>query len=263
VPAIPAHSLKQRLDAGETVFTAWSHIASAHLAGVIAAAGYPDVTLDMQHGAHDERSVFECIGAIRMAGASATVRVPVARWDMVSRALDFGAGAVIAPMINTVEDARIFADHAKYAPLGGRSWGPSRALELDGEKGGYAGATGFLTSQNSATLALAMIETKGALDALDDILSVEGIDGIFVGPADLSIALNGGTSVQPTADAVTETAAKIAARALAHGKYAAMFCVDPAKAPQYAAMGFKFQALLTEAGLIQSGAKMALAKAGA
>jgi 4-hydroxy-2-oxoheptanedioate aldolase len=256
--ALATKSLKERLIGGETVFTAWSHIASSHLAGVMAGAGYPDVTLDMQHGAHDERSVFECIEAIRRAGASATVRVPVGRWDMVSRALDFGAGAVIAPMINTVADARLFAAHAKYPPVGERSWGPGRALELDGEKGGYAGATGFLTTQNDRTLAFAMIETRGALDALDDILAVDGIDGIFVGPADLSIALNGGTSVEPTADAVTDTAAGIAARAKAAGKFAAMFCVDPGRAPAYA-----FQALMTDSGLIQSGAKLALAKAGA
>jgi 4-hydroxy-2-oxoheptanedioate aldolase len=262
VAAIATASLRRRLASGETVFTAWSHIASAHLAGVIAGAGYADVTLDMQHGAHDERSVHDCIEAIRRAGASATVRVPVGRWDMVSRALDFGAGAIIAPMINSVDDARQFAAHAKYPPVGQRSWGPGRAMELDGDNAGYSGSTGFLTSQNDATLALAMIETRGALDALDEILAVDGIDGVFVGPADLSIALNSGTAVEPTADAVTLTAADIARRAKAAGKFAAMFCVDPGRAPAYAAMGFAFQALMTDSGLIQSGAKLALAKAG-
>jgi 4-hydroxy-2-oxoheptanedioate aldolase len=259
----PPPSLKSRLDAGELVFTAWSHIASAHLAGVIAGAGYKDVTLDMQHGAHDEQSVFEGIEAIRRSGATATVRVPVGRWDMVSRALDFGAGAVIAPMINSVADARAFVGAAKYPPVGERSWGPGRAMELDGDAAGYSGSTGFLLSQNARTLAFAMIETKGALAALDAILAVEGLDGVFVGPADLSIALNGGAAVEPLSQAVTDAAAKIANRARAAGKHAAIFCVDAARAQDYAKMGFTFQALMTDTNLIEAGARSALAKASA
>ncbi|MCU0830996.1 MAG: aldolase/citrate lyase family protein [Rhizobiaceae bacterium] len=259
LPAVP--SLRERLSRDETVFTAWSHIASAHLVGVIAASGYRDVTLDMQHGAHDERSVFDCIEAIRRAGSSVTVRVPVGRWDMVSRALDFGAGTVIAPMINSVEDARTFAAFAKYPPVGQRSWGPARAMELDGDDAGYSGSTGFLSTQNARTLALAMIETKGALAALDDILAVDGIDGVFVGPADLSIALNGGRAVDPLGDAVTEAARAIAAKARAADKVAAIFCVDAARAKDYAAMGFHLQALMTDTGLINAGAASALARA--
>lgn len=251
-------TLRERLNGGELVFTAWSHITSAHLAGVIAAAGYKNVTLDMQHGAHDERSVFECVEAVRRAGASATVRIPVNRWDMVSRALDFGADAVIAPMINSAADARAFAAHAKYPPSGERSWGPSRAMEL---AGGAVGSTSFLLAQNARTLALAMIETRGALDSLDDILAVDGIDGVFVGPADLSIALNGGKAVEPLAGAVTEAAAKIAAKTVAAGKIAAIFCVDAAKAQAYAAMGFRYQALMTDYGLAEAGAKAALERA--
>jgi 4-hydroxy-2-oxoheptanedioate aldolase len=250
--------LKERLLRGETVFTAWSHIASAHLAGVIAGAGYKDVTLDMQHGAHDERSVFECVEAIRRAGASATVRVPVGRWDMVSRALDFGAGTVIAPMINSVEDARLLAGHAKYPPVGQRSWGPSRAMELDGDEAGYSGSTGFFLAQNERTLALAMIETKGALEALDDILAVDGIDGVFVGPADLSIMLNGGTGVEPLGAVVTEAAREIARRTRQAGKIAAIFCVDPARAQDYRAMGFHLQALMTDSDLVRFSANSIL-----
>jgi 4-hydroxy-2-oxoheptanedioate aldolase len=256
-------TLKSRLQAGELVFTAWSHIASAHLAGVIAGAGYKDVTLDMQHGSHDERSVFECIEVIRRAGASATVRVPVGRWDMVSRALDFGAGAVIAPMINSVEDARAFAAAAKYPPNGERSWGPGRAMELDGDDAGYSGSTGFLLAQNARTLAFAMIETKSALAALDQILAVDGLDGVFVGPADLSIALNGGKAVEPLGEAATEAAGRIAQKARAAGRFAAIFCVDPARAQAYAAMGFTFQALMTDTNLIEAGARSALARASA
>ncbi|NJR13521.1 MAG: hypothetical protein HC779_03835 [Phyllobacteriaceae bacterium] len=255
-------TLKDRLARGETVFTAWSHITSAHLAGVIAGAGYSDVTFDMQHGAHDERSVFEGIAAVRRAGTSATVRVPVARWDMVSRALDFGAGAVIAPMINSLADAQALPPPSKYPPLGARSWGPGRAMELDGDAAGYAaGSTGFLLAQNDRTLALAMIETKGAMAALDGILAVDGIDGVFVGPADLSIALNGGAGVEPLGDAVTQAASHIAARAAAAGKFAAIFCVDPAWAQRYRAMGFQLQALMADSDLIRAGAKAALAAA--
>jgi 4-hydroxy-2-oxoheptanedioate aldolase len=178
-----ARSLRDRFAAGDTLFTAWSGITSAHLAGVIAATGYDCVTLDMQHGAHDVGSIFDCTHSVRRAGAHVIVRVPVGANDMVSRAFDFGAEAVIAPMINTVADAEAFANAAKYPPMGQRSWGPTRAMELNGD----TSANDFFLAQNSRTLSFAMIETRQALECLDAILDLEGIDGVFVGPADLSI----------------------------------------------------------------------------
>ncbi|MGL4404258.1 MAG: HpcH/HpaI aldolase family protein, partial [Notoacmeibacter sp.] len=174
--------------------------------------------------------------------------------DMVSRALDFGAEAVIAPMINSVADALEFARHAKYPPVGQRSWGPTRAMELNGEKVGNE----FLLSQNERTLCFAMIETRQALDSLDAILNIDGIDGVFVGPADLSIALNSGAAVDPLGPVVSAAAEDIAARTRAKGKVAAIFCVDDARAKTYRSQGFQLIALQTDSGMVARGAAAAL-----
>ena len=230
---------------------------SPHLAGIIAATAFDAVTLDMQHGTHDVTSIFACTDAVRRGGAHVIVRVPVGANDMVSRALDFGAEAVIAPMINSLADAMAFAKAAKYPPLGQRSWGPTRAMELKGESDSSA----FLLQQNRHTMSFAMIETREALNCLDDILALEGIDGVFVGPADLSIALNNGGSVDPLGVVVSTTARDIAARARAKGKVAAIFCVDDARAKTYKEQGFQLIALQTDSGMIARGAAAALAVA--
>ena len=256
-PANMSQTLRARFAAGETLFTAWSGITSPHLAGVVAASGYDCVTLDMQHGAHDTASIFACTESVRRAGAHVIVRVPVNANYLVSRALDFGAEAVIGPMINSVSDAEAFAKAAKYPPMGERSWGPTRAMELNAEKN----ATEFLLAQNARTMSFAMIETREALDSLDAILDLQGIDGVLVGPADLSIALNNGAAVDPLGPVVSAAAEQIARRTRAKGKVAAIFCVDDARAQTYKEQGFQLIALQTDSNMVARGAAAALAAA--
>src|SRR4030095_4815548 len=114
-------SLAQRLKAGETLFTAWSGVPDALTVEIVANQAFDAVTLDMQHGGHHEDSVLRSIVPVLYAKKHEAVRIPVGRFDMASRALDFGAEAVIAPMVNSVEDARRFAASMKYPPLGERS----------------------------------------------------------------------------------------------------------------------------------------------
>ena len=111
----------------------------------------------------------------------------------MSRALDFGAEGIIAPMINTAADARAFAAAAKYPPVGERSWGPHRVTSL----AGLADQSVYLREANDNVITLAMIETRTALGNLDAIVDTPGIDGLFLGPSDLSIALSDGKSLDP------------------------------------------------------------------
>ena len=112
------------------------------MAETIAREGFAAVVLDMQHGLWDTASIIAGIGAVCHAGASPVVRVPLNDFAFVSRALDFGAEAIIAPMINSAADARQFAAVAKFPPLGERSWGPQRAMTLQGRT-----ATGRLSAR--------------------------------------------------------------------------------------------------------------------
>lgn len=247
----------ERLRRGDTVFTAWSAIPDNHVAEACARTQFDAVTLDMQHGMHSTQSIVDGIGAIALAGKPAIVRIPVGAYDIASRALDFGAAGVIAPMINSGDDARAFAASMKYPPLGERSWAPYRAISLNN----YPGNQDYLEAANEATLALAMIETRAAIDALDEILGVDGIDGVFVGPSDLSIAWSGGSTVNPVMDDLADAIADIGRRAQAAGKIAAIFMVDPTRVPAVAEYGYRLFALGRDGLYIASGAASALAAA--
>jgi 4-hydroxy-2-oxoheptanedioate aldolase len=243
-------NLKQKIQAGETLFTAWSSIPDPLLAGVLASSAFDVVTLDMQHGGHSDDSVLRSIGPVIQNGAHPVVRIPVGRFDMASRALDFGAEAVIAPMINSVEDAKLFADFMKFPPLGARSWGPPRAMAFHG----HTDMNSYFKAANSETIALAMIETLAALEVADEILALDGIDGIFVGPADFSIAFTRGESVNHKNPDMTEILRDLAARAKKAGKFAASFGADPAHAKFLASLGYQLIAIGGDAGFIKGAA---------
>ncbi len=165
-------------------------MASPLAAETLGRDGFPAVVLDVQHGLWDTASLIAGISAVHHAGAAPVARVPLNDFASVSRALDFGAEAIIAPMINSARDARAFAAVAKYPPLGERSWGPQRAMALQGR----TVAADYLREANEGTLTLAMIETPTALNDVDDIAATDGIDALFIGPYDLSTSLSGGTA---------------------------------------------------------------------
>src|SRR6202167_2105027 len=179
--AIDAFTLARRLRAGETVFSGWCSLPYPILAETVGREGVPAVTLEGQHGLWDVSSLLTGIAAVRQGGSAPIVRVPVGDFALVSRALDFGAEGIIAPMINTAADARAFAAAAKFPPVGERSWGPHRAMTL----GGVPDMATYLREANDHVVTLAMIETRTALENLEAILGTPGIDGLFLGPSDL------------------------------------------------------------------------------
>nr|WP_254799275.1 HpcH/HpaI aldolase/citrate lyase family protein [Falsochrobactrum sp. TDYN1] len=244
-------SLSSRLRAGETVLSAWSSLPEPLTVEVLAHSAFEAVLLDMQHGGHDEQSVLRSLSLVLNAGKPPVVRIPVGRFDMASRALDFGAEAVVAPMINSVEDARRFAASMKYPPVGERSWGVFRA----NADYGAPGSNDYLTTANRETLAFAMIETREAFDALDAILDVRGIDGVFVGPADFSIAWSNGREANPDSEAIIEPVTTIARKAAAAGKFAGIYSPTAEFARRYIPLGFQFLTLSTDGGYIRLGAQ--------
>lgn len=248
-------SLHELLSSGRTVRSVWSTISSPLVVDALAATEGEALTLDMQHGGHDESSVYASIPSILHAGKGAVVRIPVGRFDMASRALDFGADAVIAPMVNSLDDAIRFAAAVKYPPLGERSWGPNRSLALRG----ISNAQNYLESANSQTLSFAMIETREALHALDDILAVPGIDGVFVGPSDFSIAWTGGRTIDPMLPDMMDAIAMIAERANNASKHAAIYVMDPKLSVRYRDMGYRLLAIGNEAKYFGAGVSGLLA----
>lgn len=248
--------LAGRLAANGEALCAWVTVNEPAVAEWLAREAFDAVALDMQHGAIDFDGAMRAILSVALAGKPTIVRVPVGEFALASRLLDAGACGILAPMINSGDDARRLVEFVKYPPLGQRSWGPRTALPLSG-----LDATAYLDAANAMTQAIAMIETRAALDALDDILRVEGLDGVFVGPSDLSIALSDGRGVEPRGEAVLSEARRIAERAKAHGKYAAMFCFDGADVRKMQALGYRLCTISSDQTLLRAAARSELAAA--
>lgn len=246
-------SLADRLAKGETLLSAWCGLPDPSISGTLAQEGFDAVVLDMQHGPITLGEVIRAIPLINAAGKPALARVPVGEFQNVSKLFDAGASGVIAPMINTTEDARRFAAYSKYPPLGERSWGSYGGLGSSG-----LDPNSYLREANRFSLSFAMIETREAMAIVDDILALEGIDALFVGPSDLSIALSGGASVNASAKEVDEAVRHIVARANAVKKPVAFYAATAERAKEGIALGARLVTVMSDSGFLRSAAQTAL-----
>jgi 4-hydroxy-2-oxoheptanedioate aldolase len=250
-------ALGERLKQNKPVITAWLGIPEPWIAGVLAREAYDAVTLDMQHGNYDVGSVIRAIPLIAGAGKPAMARIPVGEFQTASKLLDAGASGIIAPMINTVEDARRFAGFMKFPPVGERSWGPLASMILSGLQ-----PAEYLKGANGLCVSLAMIETREALANIDDILAVPGLDAIFMGPSDLSITLSKGETLNVAGAEVEKALDHALARAKTAGKLAGAYAPTGERAADFAKRGFSFIALGSDTVSLRMGAQAALKAAG-
>lgn len=247
---MPLSALAGRLSNGETLYCGWVTMPEPLVAEAIARCGFDCVVLDMQHGLLDTGSVMTAIGAVALAGKPAAVRIATGDAATAGRVLDMGAEAVIAPMVNSAEEARLLAAATKYPPVGERSWGPMRAMTL----AGIDQPQDYLESANRSGVTFAMIETRQALDGLDAILAVDGIDGVFVGPFDLSVSLSAGRQLAPGDAAVGEAIGRIAGRAAAAGKVAGIHAPSPERAQALRDIGYRFITIAADQTCLAFGA---------
>jgi len=238
---MPITDIKAHFAAGGAAVNGWCAIPSAVTAEIMGRAGFDLMTVDLQHGLIDYQTALTLLQVLQGLPAPVLVRVPWNEPGIVMKCLDAGFSGLICPMINTAEDARSLVEAARYAPLGGRSFGPTRANLVHGP--GYARAA------NDRIVLLAMIETREALANLDAILAVEGIDGIYVGPSDLGLSMGFEPTLEPTAPAVLDAIARIVARTRAAGRIAGIHTGSPAMARAMQAQGFHFTSLLTDVRL--------------
>ena len=224
--------LKVMLESGRGVVAAWCGIADPRYLETVAEHDFDVLVLDMQHGFFDEYSIQQAIASVIARGRAPLVRVPLARWDTAARVLDFGALGVIAPMINNADDARALVSATRMVPTGERSFGPRHAAGLYGVAQDH-----YLREFDKCSKVLAMIETREAVGHLDEIVAVDGIDGLLIGPGDLSISLR----QDPVPDAYgpdsIEIVGDIIAAAHAAGKIIAAFTIDAPTANRLRAMG--------------------------
>jgi 4-hydroxy-2-oxoheptanedioate aldolase len=230
----------------------WLAIANSFSAEVMAHQGWDTLTIDLQHGVVDYQAMVAMLQAISTTPTVPVVRVPWLEPSILMKALDAGAYGVICPMVNTRDDAQRLVAYTNYAPKGGRSFGPVRALL-------YGGAD-YAEQANDTIVRFAMIETAQALDNLDEILSVEGIDAIYIGPSDLSLSLG----CRPVFDDVDPKAAQaidhILERAKAHGVQAGIHNGRADVALARIAKGFRFVTIGSDARLMAAGSQQVLAQ---
>ena len=234
-------TLKDRFAKGEKAINGWCAIPTPVTAEITARAGFDMVTVDLQHGLVDYQMALSMLQAAQLGPAPVLARVPWNEPGIIMKCLDAGFDGIICPMVNSAEDARALVQASRYAPMGGRSFGPTRANMIHG--------AGYAASANERVLVLAMVETRAALAALDDILSVEGLDGVYVGPSDLGLSMGYEPTLDPQAEEVKAAIAEIGTRTAAAGKIAGCHCGSVAMVRRVHGQGFHFGSLLTDVRL--------------
>jgi len=177
------NQLKARWRAGQPAINGWLSIGNTLTAEIMATQGYDSLTIDAQHGALDYTALLPMLQAIRASKVTPLVRVPWREAGSIMKALDAGVQGIICPMVNSAADAAEFISYVRYPPVGQRSFGPTRAAFAYGS---------YDLSANDEVLALAMIETAQGVENLDEIAATPGLDGLYIGPADLALGTQHG-----------------------------------------------------------------------
>lgn len=223
------NTMKAKWANGEVTLGSWLSIPSSFSAEIMAHQGFDWVCIDMQHGVIDYQVALTMLQAIGSTATIPIVRVPWNEPGIIGKALDAGAMGVIIPMVNSVEEAKAAVAACRYFPQGARSFGPTRAS--------YYAGTDYFAGANSEVACIPMIETKQAVEQLDDILSVPGIDAVYVGPADLSITL-GLPPGMANGGAFEEARLLIAKKCAEHGVTAGIHA-NAGLAQKHAAAGYR------------------------
>jgi len=249
-----ANRLKQLWDSGKPAVNGWLAIPNGFSAEVMAQAGWDSVTVDLQHGVQDYMSMVQCFQAMQSHPVLPMVRVPWNEPGIVGKVLDAGAYGIICPMINTRAEAEAFVSYCRYPPAGKRSNGPIRA-------GIYGVGTTYQATANQEVLCLPMIETQEAVDNLDAILDVPGIDAVYIGPSDLGFSMG----LIPVLDREEQVILDIYARILEgtkrRGLGACVHCGSAAYAARMIKMGFNLVTIGNDSGLMLTAARAAVTAA--
>ena len=235
----------------KAAISGWLHIPNGFSAEVMAHQGWDVLTIDMQHGLVSDSELVHMLTAISTTEVTPFVRVPWLEPGIIMKVLDCGSYGVICPMINTREDAERLVSFCRYSPQGSRSIGPTRASL-------YAGQD-YAKHANKTILVFAMIETQKSMDNLDEIVSVEGLDAVFVGPSDLGLSLGyvPGNHEEPGLLKAIESILKTAkSRSIRAG----IFTLTPKYARQMIELGFDFVVLSSDARLLAAQAKIFLSE---
>ena len=229
---------------------AWLSIPNSFTAEAFGKMGWDSVTVDMQHGQNDYSSSIAMIQALSNSNTVPMTRVPWNEPGIIMKMLDLGVQGIIAPMINTKDDCEKFVSYCYYPPLGQRSFGPMRAQVVYGSD--------YYQHANKNIVSLAMIETKQAVENLDEILSVPNLTGIYIGPADMSSSYGLPPKFDVREDPVFSNIKMIAKKAKGNGKIAGIHNGSVKYMKEMMQYGFQFTTLLSDFRIMTSNAESLL-----
>ena len=245
------NKIKEMMKAGKPVINGWLQIPSTVSAEVMAHQGWDSLTIDMQHGLVDYTNALPMLQTISTTDVTPLARVNWNEPGQIMKILDAGAYGIICPMVSNRKEAVNFVQACMYPPKGYRSYGPIRGLV-------YGGAD-YAEKSNDEILKFAMIETKESLDNLDEIMQTPGLDGIYIGPADLSLAIGEKPSFdKPEGDPVYEVIMKILEHAKKNKIFAGIQNAQPEYADKMIKKGFQLVTIGTDQRFMTAAAKAAL-----
>ena len=242
--------LKEIWARGDAAINGWIAMPGILPAEIMARAGWDCLTIDLQHGTCDYSDLLAILPVIQQTKTVPLVRVPWNDPADVMRALDAGALGVICPMIETPDDAARFVSYCLYPPLGLRSFGPVRARLTFGDD--------YAADANDLVLPIVMIETKQALDNLSEILSIDGIGGIYIGPSDLSSALGFAPGLDRREPEMVKVIADILRHAQSHNIPACIHCGSVKYAAEMRELGFSMVTVGSDARFVETGCSQVL-----
>ena len=247
------NKLKEIFKNGKSAINGWLQIPNSFTAELMANQSWDSLTLDMQHGVIDYPDALGMLQAISSTDVVPMVRVNWNEPGQITKILDAGAYGIICPMVSNKKEAENFIKACMYPPKGFRSYGPIRGLVYGG--GDYA------DKANEEILKFAMIETKESLENLDEIMSTPGLDGIYIGPADLSLALGKKPSFdKPEGDPIYDVIMKILDHAQKNKLIAGIQNGEPEYAAKMIKKGFQFVTIGSDQRYLTAASKSALGK---
>ena len=230
-----------------TCINGWLSIPNSFTAEAFSKMGWDSITIDMQHGQNDYQASISILQALENSESVPIVRIPWSEPGIIMKMLDLGAMGIIAPMINTKKDCENFVSYCKYPPIGQRSFGPMRAQLIHGND--------YFENSNDNILCFAMIETKEAVENLDEILSVPHLTGVYIGPADMSISYGLKPKFDVKEDPVYANIKLIAKKTKEHGKIAGIHNGSIQYSNEMIELGYKFVTILSDFRIMTSSAQ--------
>ena len=245
---LPINKFKHAIAKGQVQYGLWSGIPDTTNAEICAGSGFDWLLFDGEHAPFDMRAIYNCLQAVAPYDIHPIVRVVQGEKNLIKQLLDYGAQTLLVPMVDTAEQAAELVQAVRYPPQGIRGMGSSISRGAR-----WNTIPDYLTTANDEICLLIQVETTLALDNLDEILAVDGVDGVFIGPSDLSASMGyvGNASHADVVQTIDRSIEKISKA----GKAAGILALEESQARHYLEVGVTFVGVAVDTLILGNGAR--------